>query len=133
MNVLKSRTFLKVTELAVGIPFVVLLGALLHFTYEMSGHNIVVASFSAVNESFWEHLKMPFFPAVLLAVVQYARLRKDYPSFFLGKAVGIFTVPVIITVGFYSYQAIFGGHSLAYDIGLFIAAVIAGQIISYKA
>ena len=42
--------------------FVMILGTLLHFTYEWSGGNLLVASFSAVNESTWEHLKLLFYP-----------------------------------------------------------------------
>ena len=34
------------------------LGALLHFLYELSGCNKVVAIFAAVNESTWEHIKI---------------------------------------------------------------------------
>ncbi|MCS7117495.1 MAG: DUF6512 family protein [Thaumarchaeota archaeon] len=126
------KKFLLATEIG-GIFFIVFVGAALHFTYEWSGHNVVVGAFSAVNESVWEHLKLPFFPALMLATVQYAFLRKSYPNFFIGKAIGVFSVPVMIVVGFYGYEAIFHSSNLAYDIGLFVASVIAGQIISYKA
>ncbi|MCS7129094.1 MAG: DUF6512 family protein [Candidatus Caldarchaeum sp.] len=131
MTVLLERRFLKQSELA-GVPFIILMGSLLHFTYEMSGRNPAVALISAVNESVWEHLKLPFFPALMLAAFQYARLRKFYPNFFYGKAVGVFSMPVIIVVGFYAYKAVFHSSNLAYDIGLFMASVAAGQLISYK-
>ena len=39
-----------------------ILGTLLHFTYEWSGENPIIALFSAVNESIWEHLKLAFYP-----------------------------------------------------------------------
>ena len=35
--------------------FLCIFGTLLHFTYAFFGQNIFVASFSAVNESVWEH------------------------------------------------------------------------------
>lgn len=41
--------------------FVCILGTLLHFTYKVFGENSFVASFSAVNESVWEHLKLLYF------------------------------------------------------------------------
>ncbi len=44
------------------VIFTFILGTLLHFTYELSGGNLVVASFSAINESVWEHLKLLYFP-----------------------------------------------------------------------
>lgn len=127
----RHKDTLKVTELA-GIFFIILTGSLLHFTYELSGENIVVGLISVVNESVWEHLKLPFFPALFLGVAQYTTLRKTYPIFWLGKAIGIFLMPFIIVVGFYTYEAIFHSSNLAFDIGLFIASVIIGQIISYR-
>lgn len=129
--VTKPARLLLITETA-GIFFIVFAGAALHFTFEWSGRNPLVGMFSAVNESVWEHLKLPFFPAMMLATVQYALLRKHYPNFFVGKAIGIFSVPVIIVAGFYGYQAVFRSHNLAYDIGLFITSVVAGQIVSHK-
>ncbi|MEM1953279.1 MAG: DUF6512 family protein [Candidatus Caldarchaeum sp.] len=127
----KHQTLLKATEVA-GIFFIVLMGSLLHFTYELSGENVVVGLISAVNESVWEHLKLPFFPALFLGAAQHPVMRKTYPNFWLGKAVGTFSMPLIIVVGFYAYKAVFGGHNLAYDIGLFIASVMIGQLVSYR-
>jgi hypothetical protein len=50
-----------------GFFFIGLIGAVLHFTFELSDYsNMVVAFFSAVNESTWEHLKM-----VLLAGIYF--------------------------------------------------------------
>ena len=46
-------------ELA-GIVFTVIIGTMLHFTFELSGNQPVVGVFSAVNESVWEHLKLGF-------------------------------------------------------------------------
>ena len=43
------------------VIFVFILGTLLHFTYKLSGENGVVAIFSTVNESTWEHLKLLYF------------------------------------------------------------------------
>jgi hypothetical protein len=37
----------------VGTVFIVILGSILHFTFEWSGGNPVVGAFSAVNESVW--------------------------------------------------------------------------------
>ncbi|MEM3021819.1 MAG: DUF6512 family protein, partial [Candidatus Caldarchaeum sp.] len=77
MEAVQHQRILKQTEVG-GFFFIVFAGSLLHFTYELSGGNMVVALFSAVNESVWEHLKLPFFPALALTVYQYARIRKTY-------------------------------------------------------
>ena len=49
----------------------IILGILLHFTYEWSGDKIIVGLFSAINESTWEHLKLLFFPMVITIIVGY--------------------------------------------------------------
>ena len=43
----------------------IILGILLHFTYELSGENMIVGLFSAVNESTWEHIKICMTPTFL--------------------------------------------------------------------
>ena len=43
-----------------GIVFIIILGSILHFTFEWSGSQVVVGVFSAVNESVWEHFKLGF-------------------------------------------------------------------------
>ncbi|MCK7530813.1 MAG: DUF6512 family protein [Marinilabiliales bacterium] len=59
-----------------GFFFIGLVGASLHFTYELSDFSSnVVAFFSAVNESTWEHLKMTFFPGLVFALVEYTYIR----------------------------------------------------------
>ena len=55
----------------IGFVFVGVLGVILHFLYEFSGNNLIVAPFSAVNESTWEHLKLAFFPMFTWAIIQF--------------------------------------------------------------
>ncbi len=93
---------------------------------------MAVALFSAVNESVWEHLKLAFFPDLFLSVPQYMLLRRHYPNFFLGKMVGMLVTPLTIVAGFYGYELVFHSSNIVYDIGLFIAAVIMGQLVSYN-
>ena len=45
------------------------IGALLHFTYEWSNNNSLIATFSTVNESTWEHLKLAFFPILIFGII----------------------------------------------------------------
>ena len=51
------------------VIFTWILGTILHFLYEWSGDNKIIASFSAVNESTWEHLKLVFFPMLITTIV----------------------------------------------------------------
>jgi len=115
----------------IGIIFIILFGSFLHFTFELSGHNIVMAVFSAVNESVWEHLKLGFWPALIFAIVEYRQLKK-LNNFFFAKTVGIYLISITITVLFYFYTAVIGESVLTLDILIFIIAVIIGQLSSYK-
>lgn len=115
-----------------GMLFVSILGGLLHFTFEMSGFNPVVGIFSAVNESVWEHLKLGFWPILLLTIMEYFLIKKQANNFFLGKATSALAIIIIIPVIFYSYTIFTGESIFLIDILSFFFAVIIGQILSYK-
>jgi hypothetical protein len=127
--VVKDRKILAL-EIA-GTLFIIFLGTALHFTFAFSGRNPLVGSFSAVNESVWEHLKLPFWPSLLWMLIEIYPLRKVVGNFFTAKAIGIIVMIVFIPAVFYSYTA-FTEENLAVDIATFMIAVIFGQIISYR-
>jgi len=118
-------------ELA-GIIFIIVFGSILHFTFEWSGSQAVVGVFSAVNESVWEHLKLGFWPAVVFALIEFKYLKKATNNFLFAKTIGIYLIPVVIMVIFYSYSAIVGESILVIDILSFVIAVIVGQLVSYR-
>jgi hypothetical protein len=114
-----------------GTLFIILLGTALHFTFDFSGRNPIVGSFSAVNESVWEHLKLPFWPSLFWMLIEMYPLRKAVSNFFSAKVIGTVMMIVIIPAVFYAYTA-FTEENLAIDIATFMIAVIVGQIMSYK-
>ena len=115
----------------VGTFFIILLGTALHFTFAFSGQNPIVGLFSAVNESVWEHLKLPFWPSLLWLLIMIIPLKSKFSNFFSAKTVGMVFMIVIIPIVFYSYTS-FTKEILAVDIATFMIAVIIGQLISYK-
>ena len=115
-----------------GAVFISLFGSLLHFVFEWSGKFWLVGAFSAVNESTWEHLKLAVVPAVIWLLVERKILKREARNFFFAKEMGLFVMPILIIILFYSYIAILGNNLLALDISIFILAVIIGQFISYK-
>lgn len=112
--------------------FVCVLGTLLHFTYKFSGENQFVASFSAVNESVWEHLKLLFFPMLLTIIIGYFYLGKSTPNFLCAKTLGLITSILFIIVFFYTYSGIIGESITFIDIASFFIAVILGEYLSFK-
>lgn len=129
MNSLETEPIL-VFEL-VGIVFIILVGSALHFTFDLSGGNLLVGVFSAVNESVWEHLKLSFWPALIYAFIEYSFLKKRADNFIPAKAVGIYLMPLVIVSSFYFYRT-FIKENLLIDISIFILAVAVGQLTSYK-
>jgi hypothetical protein len=115
-----------------GIAFIVILGSLLHFTFEWSGSAIPIAWIAAVNESVWEHLKLGFWPALVYAALEYSRFGKSVDNFNFAKTVGIYLIPITIVVLYYAYTAILGHGLLIVDISIFVVAVVVGQLVSYK-
>lgn len=127
---MKKNKILKFTIFS-GI-FVMILGTLLHFTYEWSGNNTFVASFSTVNESTWEHLKLLFFPMFLTTILGYFYFRKISSNFLCAQLLGILTAILFTITFFYTYTGIVGTNFAFVDISIFFAAVVLGEFVSYK-
>lgn len=116
-----------------GFFFIGLIGAALHFTFELSNFsNMVVAFFSAVNESTWEHLKMVFWPGVVFSLIEYSYIRDQVNNFLVAKAVSLFVMPLVIVVGWYGYTPFTQRSIFQLDLLLFYLAVLIGQMVSYK-
>lgn len=130
MGNLQKRTILNY-EL-IGMVFIILLGSLFHFIFELSGFNVVVGAFSAVNESIWEHLKLGFSPLIIYTVIEYWKIKNKTNNYFLAKAVAAYSIILVIPAIFYAYTSITYDAILAIDIGSFIVAVVVGQFLSYK-
>ena len=117
----------------IGIYWIIIVGSLLHFTYDWSNKSLIVALFSPVNESLWEHLKMGYWALTFFMAIEYWFIRDYTNSFFIGKTLGIIGMNLFIVIVFYSYTAIFNKHLFIIDIGSFILGAILCQFISLKA
>lgn len=114
------------------VIFTWILGTILHFLYEWSGDNKIIASFSAVNESTWEHLKLVFFPMLITTIIGFVIIGKDNKKFWCAKTIGIILAMSFIIVFFYTYTGIIGTNFAILDIGSFFVAVILGEYVAYK-
>ncbi len=84
-----------------------LFGTLLHFLYDWTNKSKLIAPFSAINESTWEHMKILFFPLLIFAVVE-SQFFKEHKNFWCVKLVGTLTGLVLIPVLFYTYNGSIG-------------------------
>ncbi len=114
------------------VLFAFILGTLLHFTYKLSNNNMLVAAFSAINESVWEHLKLLFFPMLLTTIIGYFYIGKSTNNFLCSKLIGIITSILFIIIFFYTYTGIIGKSILFIDIASFFVGIILGEYLSYK-
>ena len=110
---------------------VVTIGSLLHFAWDWSGRNSVVAIFAAMNESTWEHLKMAFWPALLLSPLQ-RWMYGAMPGLLAATAVRTLLPPALIVVLFHGYTALAGTNHLVLDIAIFVVAVFAGELVGHR-
>lgn len=90
-------------DIVIGIIFISLIGTLLHFMYEWSGHNKVVSLFAAVNESTWEHIKIALTPTFIWTLYDGAvyGLNQNY---FIAKTASLLVIILLIPLLFYTYQ-----------------------------
>ena len=97
-----------------------MLGTLLHFTYDWSGNNRVVGLYSAMNESVWEHLKLLFFPVLLYTILEYLWIGHRKSGYVLVRAKAALWGMLAIVACYYTYTGIVGRGFLAADLILFL-------------
>ena len=91
-----------------GFIFTGIAGVILHFLFDWTGGSVLVAPFSAVNESIFEHMKLLFFPMLLFAFVERRYIEKEYESFWCVKLIGIVIGVILIPVLYYTIRGVFG-------------------------
>lgn len=114
----------------ISIFIIMLLGALLHFVYGWF-NNPVVAVFGSINESVWEHLKLLFWPSLLMATIEYFYIGYKFKNYILAKAISIYIGVLLIISIFYTYTGIIGSNFLILDLLTFIISVILSNLFSY--
>lgn len=109
-----------------------ILGVLSHFFYEWSGNNSIVALFSPVNESTWEHLKLLFYPVILVSVAEYFWLKESYSNFICTKFISALLAMALTVILFYTYSGVYGKNIDFINIAIFFVAMIAAYCYSYR-
>lgn len=121
-NILKIEVIITILTLILGI--------LLHFTFEWSNNNLIIGCFSSVNESTWEHLKLIFFPMLLSTVIVSFISKKE--NYICSKTKGILIALSFVIIFFYTYTGIIGNNITFLDISSFFIAIILGEFYSYQ-
>lgn len=125
-----SKNIIKKWELW-GIVWIIVVGSLLHFTFEWSGDSKIVALFSPVNESVWEHLKMSYWAVTTFMFIEHWFIKPYTNSFFISKFLGVVAMNLFIVIVFYTYTS-FMKESLIIDMASFIIGAVICQLIGIK-
>lgn len=107
----------------VGFIFTAVAGVILHFLFDWTDESVLVAPFSAVNESIWEHMKLLFFPMLVFAIIESGYIGKDYKNFWCAKLIGIVFGTVLIPVLYYVINGAFGPTPDWVNIAIFFVSV----------
>ena len=105
----------------------------LHFLFDfIGGEPRWVGFFVNVNESVWEHLKLLFYPGILVGIVQYFVVGKNYENYISAKIIGIFLGMLGIVVSFYTYSGIIGDNFVVADILTYVFGAVVMAITTIK-
>ena len=104
-----------------------LLGSVLHFLFDWTRHNRFVAIFSAVNESYWEHIKIAIWPVLFLQVVLFASGGYQYTSFIPAATISLYSIPVSMVGLVFVYKAVTKKNILWLDISIFFVCIAIAQ------
>ena len=127
----KTNTTLRKWHL-IGFFWIVIVGSLLHFTYEWSGKSTIVGYFSPVNETVWEHLKLGYFSLTFFMLIDYWPLRNKTTGYFAAKALGIISMNLFILLINFIYETVTNRSNIIFHIVLFIAGALICQYVSIK-
>ena len=107
-----------------------LIGSSLHFVYNWSRHNKEVAVIASVNESYWEHIKIAFWPVFLLYLAEYALGGYALSSFIPSRTIALYVIPITMVSTVYLYKYFVKKNIVWVDISLFLFTIIIAQVVS---
>jgi hypothetical protein len=106
-----------------------LMGSVLHFLFDWTGHSRLVAIFSAVNESYWEHIKIAIWPVFLLQLVLFSLGGYQILSFVPAATIALYSIPVSMVGLVFLYKSVTKRNALWLDISIFFVCIAIAQSI----
>lgn len=119
--------------MVLGIPILFIVGAIMHFLYNILWENPVVGVIAPINESIWEHSKMVVWPIILWWTIYYRfqgkRHKINADKWFASALVALVTSLVAMPMLYYFYTGAFGVELLWVDILILLLAISFGQML----
>ncbi len=116
------------TSLWMILPLFVV-GSLLHFLYDWTGEKRWAAVLGAVNESYWEHIKIAVWPVVVLQIVLFVMGGYRISSFIPAATVAVYSLPVSMIGIVWLYKAGTKRNILWLDITVFGVVIVLAQLL----
>lgn len=113
-----------------GIIFIFIVSSLIHSLYDWTGKPLIIGLIAPINESLWEHLKMPIIPTVLWWIIAYYlflnKKEADLTKWILCGMIS-FIITILVTGTFYYiYTGALGIHSMIFDVLSLLLGIILG-------
>ena len=121
----RSRNFIRYL-------FVTLLGVFLHFAYDLSGQNPIVGLFSIVNESVWEHLKLVFFPMLILTLWDMFNNQRNNLCFLPARTLGTLAGMLFVVIVYYTVSGILGTEIAWINILIYLLGMLVVFLVERK-
>ncbi len=106
-----------------------ILGSLLHFLFDWTNHNRFIGLIAAVNESYWEHIKIAVWPVLLLQLGLFAAGGFQFSSFIPAAAIALYSIPIAMTGLVFLYKAVSKRNILWIDISVFFLVIAVAQVV----
>lgn len=112
--------------------FVVLLGLILFFAFDLSGGNLIVGLFAPINNSVWETLKLIFFPLLVLTIWDLFTSYRNNTTFLPARTIGILAAMTFYVVSFYTIFGIIGTVLFWVAIVIYLASIAYAFLVERK-
>lgn len=122
---LKHKTFFILSTI-----FSIILGTVLHFTYNFLHKPFVLGFFLPINESVFEHLKLLLVPLALVGIA-YTILFKKQKNLWYYISISTIISMIFIPIAHYLYTNLFNKSSAIFDIVIYIIAMIFANSYTY--
>lgn len=94
----------RVIKFSLNYILIAIIGTLFHFMYKWTGENVFLAFLWPVNESIFEHLKMFFFPVMLVSLIQLIFVKEDKGLFLSSRLYGVLYAIIGCIAFYYVYK-----------------------------
>ncbi len=106
-----------------------ILGSLLHFLFDWTGHNKFIGVIAAVNESYWEHIKIAVWPVLLVQLCLFGAGGFQFSSFIPAATIALYSIPIAMTGLVFLYKAVSKRNILWIDISVFFLVIAIAQLV----